>query len=96
GLPSSQRCGNRVDIPSFLPVEIPKHFTPLRGRWQASPLQYTTVQQAISYLLCQLFLAFRSNFFGFPMHLGGRDARVPVLYRFAAIILSTDLADLAD
>ncbi|MDR1923605.1 MAG: hypothetical protein LBQ66_04450 [Planctomycetaceae bacterium] len=32
----------------------------------------------------QPVLAFLPNSFGFLMHLGGRDARVPVLRRFAA------------
>ncbi|MDR1923444.1 MAG: hypothetical protein LBQ66_03625 [Planctomycetaceae bacterium] len=31
-------------------------------------------------------MAFLPNSFGFLMHRGGRDARVPVLRRFAAIV----------
>ncbi|MDR1925377.1 MAG: hypothetical protein LBQ66_13485 [Planctomycetaceae bacterium] len=31
-------------------------------------------------------MAFRSNFFGAITHRGGRDARVPVRRRFAAIV----------
>ncbi|MDR1924192.1 MAG: hypothetical protein LBQ66_07450 [Planctomycetaceae bacterium] len=34
----------------------------------------------------QHVLAFLPNLFGFLMHLGGRDARVPVRRRFAAIV----------
>jgi hypothetical protein len=42
--------------------------------------------------VCRHVLAFRSNFFGSITHRGGRDARVPVLRRFAAIVcLSADI-----
>ncbi|MDR1923338.1 MAG: hypothetical protein LBQ66_03095 [Planctomycetaceae bacterium] len=34
----------------------------------------------------QHVLAFLPNLFGFLMHRGGRDARVPVRCRFAAIV----------
>ncbi|MDR1924659.1 MAG: hypothetical protein LBQ66_09805 [Planctomycetaceae bacterium] len=35
--------------------------------------------------VCQHVLVFSSNLFGSIVHRGGRDARVPVLRRFAAI-----------
>ncbi|MDR1924550.1 MAG: hypothetical protein LBQ66_09250 [Planctomycetaceae bacterium] len=35
-------------------------------------------------------MAFRSNFFGAITHRGGRDARVPVRRRFAAIVGCAD------
>ncbi|MDR1924182.1 MAG: hypothetical protein LBQ66_07395 [Planctomycetaceae bacterium] len=38
---------------------------------------------------CQNVLACRFNFFGSIAHRGGRDARVPVLRRFAANLYST-------
>ncbi|MDR1924946.1 MAG: hypothetical protein LBQ66_11295, partial [Planctomycetaceae bacterium] len=42
--------------------------------------------------ICQPVLAFSSNFFGSITHRGGRDARVPVRRRFAAIVcLSADI-----
>ncbi|MDR1924873.1 MAG: hypothetical protein LBQ66_10910 [Planctomycetaceae bacterium] len=34
--------------------------------------------------VCQNVLAFSSNLFGSITHRGGRDARVPVRFRFAA------------
>jgi hypothetical protein len=34
--------------------------------------------------ICQNVLAFSSNLFGSITHKGGRDARVPVRFRFAA------------
>ncbi|MDR1925242.1 MAG: hypothetical protein LBQ66_12805 [Planctomycetaceae bacterium] len=36
--------------------------------------------------VCQHVLVFSSNLFGSIMHRGGRDARVPVRRRFAAIV----------
>jgi hypothetical protein len=41
--------------------------------------------------VCQNVLAFRSNFFGAITHRGGRDARVPVRRRFAAIVGCADI-----
>jgi hypothetical protein len=43
--------------------------------------------------ICQHVLAFSSNFFGAITHRGGRDARVPVLRRFAAILSATPTGD---
>jgi hypothetical protein len=40
--------------------------------------------------ICQHVLAFRSNFFGAITRRGGRDARVPVLRRFAASVGCAD------
>ncbi|MDR1924304.1 MAG: hypothetical protein LBQ66_08015 [Planctomycetaceae bacterium] len=37
--------------------------------------------------VCRHVLAFLPNLFGFLMHLGGRDARVPVRFRFAEFFL---------
>jgi hypothetical protein len=39
-------------------------------------------------------LAFSSNFFGSITHRGGRDARVPVLRRYAAIVGYADIGGL--
>jgi hypothetical protein len=52
------------------------------GRPRSSPL-------AASRLFLNTLLAFSSNFFGSITHKGGRDARVPVRRRFAAIFKGT-------
>ncbi|MDR1923032.1 MAG: hypothetical protein LBQ66_01560 [Planctomycetaceae bacterium] len=41
--------------------------------------------------VCRDVLAFSSNLFGSITHRGGRDARVPVLRRFAAMVGYTDV-----
>jgi hypothetical protein len=41
--------------------------------------------------ICQTVLAFSSNFFGSITHRGGRDARVPVRRRYAAVVGVADI-----